>query len=210
MSTSSRPKGFGKTTTGDYHRPRRPSAETIRYLRSLPLDLATALPEIRAFANDTKSLEFPSALAAALSALDEIGQEVASLAGDEHASQALEVLVRLTAPFSATAARKLVAACAGYAVFLATHRYGSHVLQTILQLAVVADEQATTSTRQNDNIWHREPFLQCSEGTIQILIPRWCPAQIVTMYHLSPVTLNILHPTPKALLVIRGNVFRDI
>ena len=47
-------------------------------------------------------------------------------------------------------------------------------------------------------------------GTIRILVPRWCPAQIASMYHLSPVTLYMLHPTSKTLLVIRGNVFRNI
>ena len=136
---TTRPKGFGKTTS-DYHRPRRPSPETIRYLRSLPLELNSSLDEIRSFLNsDDTSVEYPSVLSAALSALDEVGNEVASLAGDEHASEALELLVRLTAPFSEIAARKLVTACAGYAVFLSTHRYGSHVLQTILQLAVTAE-----------------------------------------------------------------------
>eukprot|EP00977_Amphora_coffeiformis_P000837 scaffold178_cov163-Amphora_coffeaeformis.AAC.11 len=149
---SSRPKAFGKTV-GDYHRPRRPSAETIRYLRSLPLELTSSLEEIRAYLNSSSSsssssseqekpphvVEYPAALTAAFSALEEIAHEVASLAGDEHASEALELVVRLTAPFSALAARKLVTACAGYAVFLSTHRYGSHVLQTILQFAVVAE-----------------------------------------------------------------------
>ena len=140
MSSQSRPKGFGKTA-GDYHRPRRPSPETIRYLRSLPLELTTSLEEIRAFldSSEEQPVEYPAALTAAFSALDEIANEVASLAGDEHASEALELVVRLTAPFSAMAARKLVTACAGYAVFLSTHRYGSHVLQTILQFAVVAE-----------------------------------------------------------------------
>lgn len=150
MASSSAPASarFDKASSslGDYHRPRRPNADTIRYLRSLPLDAMDSLAQIRAFVqarrqheDNLASLEYPSALAAALSALDEVGQEVASLAGDEHASEAVELLVRLTAPFSVCAARKLLAACSGYAVFLATHRYGSHVFQSILELAVTAE-----------------------------------------------------------------------
>ena len=153
---SPRREGYGKTTTGDYHRPRRPNAETIRYLRSLPLDLTAGVQEIEAFLQQRDDhTEFPSALAAALSALDELRDELASLAGDEYASAAIEQVIRLTAPYSVRAARVCLVAVAGYAVFLATHRYGSHVLQTILwKCCAGTDDIEATSTESTDLALH--------------------------------------------------------
>jgi hypothetical protein len=122
----------------DYNRPRRPNADTIAYLRGLPLDIETSKAEISSFLNNSEQTgdDFPQSLAAALSAIDEIRMEIASLAGDEHGSQCLEVLANISAPYSEVAARVLLSACSGYHLHLATHRYGSHVVQTILQLAV--------------------------------------------------------------------------
>lgn len=129
---------------GDYERPRRPNPETVAYLKSLPLDSRAAKEEISAFlSSDDNDAEFPSFLAAALSAIDEVRHEVASLAGDEDASQILECMANIAIPYSETAARVLLNGLSGYHVHLATHRYGSHVVQTILQLAVVAEETAT-------------------------------------------------------------------
>jgi hypothetical protein len=141
----------------EHQRPRRPNTDTITYLRSLPLDVAVATEEINNFldpdkAPDTSTGEakdsgsdseddiggYPASLIAALSALDEIRNEIASLAGEEKAAECIEVLAHITAPYSETAARKLLYSCSGYALHLATHRYGSHVLQTLLQLAVTA------------------------------------------------------------------------
>ena len=130
----------------EFARPRRPNLDTIAYLKSLPLVDDVARNEIAAFCDRQQwnadgsqsqtsqgSTEFPASLAAALTALEEIGQEVASLAGDERGAEMLEVLVKITAPCSMTAAYKWLSACRGYAHHLALHRYGSHVLQTILE-----------------------------------------------------------------------------
>jgi hypothetical protein len=101
--------------------------------------------------HDEDEDEFPSILAAALSALDEISNEVASLAGDEVGSQSLEMIARLVVPYSELSGRILLNACSGYHLHLATHRYGSHVLQTLLRLAVYqhriggSDDATTTS-----------------------------------------------------------------
>jgi hypothetical protein len=119
----------------DYNRPRRPNPDTISYLRSLPLDVQVATEEVSAFLAQEQegSQEFPSSFAAALAALEEVRNEIASLAGDEQAAEVLESLVHITAPFSEYAACTWLTATKGYAMFLARHRYGSHLLQTILQ-----------------------------------------------------------------------------
>lgn len=80
------------------------------------------------------NVEFPPTLAAALQAVYEIRHELASLAGDENAAEIIEVLCRIVIPVSSTAARICLDAVNSYALHLSTHRYGSHVLQTILQL----------------------------------------------------------------------------
>jgi hypothetical protein len=138
---------------GEYNRPRRPDADTIAYLRSLPLDLHAAFDQITVFLaqpNDTEeTVEYPHMLAAALSAIDEIRNEIASLAGDEVAAEAIEVLAHIAGPHSEIAIRKLLFGTTGYALHLSTHRYGSHVLQTILELAA-------TSHSEIDLASHRE------------------------------------------------------
>jgi len=106
-------------------------------LRSLPLDVDAAKTEVSSFLETGGASEdFPQSLGAALSAIDEVRNEIASLAGDEQGSQCLEILARISAPYSETAARVLLSACTGYHLHLATHRYGSHAVQSILQLAV--------------------------------------------------------------------------
>lgn len=147
-------RDFSGTNDGEggsgYNRPRRPNPETIAYLRGLPLVVDEAKKEIDAFLNGGKdSDDFPQSLSAAISAIDEVRMEIASLAGDEHASQSLEILAHVSAPYSETAARVLLSACSGYHLHLATHRYGSHVLQTILQLAV-------SSSSDTDLALHKE------------------------------------------------------
>jgi len=143
--------------TSPYNRPRRPNPDTITYLRGLPLDVESARMEISTFLLDggdnNNSQEFPQSLEAALSAIDEIRNEIASLAGDELGSQCIETLARISAPYSETASRILLSACSGYHLHLATHRYGSHVIQSILQLAV-------SSSSDNDLGLHSEapPF----------------------------------------------------
>jgi nucleolar protein 9 len=128
---------------GKCHRPRRPSPDTLLYLKSLPLD-AFDNEEIMQFLCDETSgneMEFPPVLAASLAAINEIKNEVASLAGDEAGSEILEALAKIALPFSELAARTLLAGTIGYCLHLSTHRYGSHVLQTILQLAVTSESQ---------------------------------------------------------------------
>lgn len=136
----------------DYNRPRRPNADTLSYLKSLPFNEVAARQEIEAYINYQKAkqqqekgdqdtadedltieVEYPQNLSAAMSALDEIKNEVASLAGDEFGSQCLETITRITVPYSSVAARKLLHGISGYLVHLSTHRYGSHVVQTIFQ-----------------------------------------------------------------------------
>lgn len=150
---------FSKT----YNRPRRPNAETISYLQSLPLDVSTALRQVQDFQlNENKQdNEYPQMLAAALSAIDDIQRELASLAGDETAAEVIELLAHIACPFSEVAARALLHATAGYRLHLATHRYGSHVLQTLLHLAM-------SSKSETDLALHKDApnFL---EGTIETI-----------------------------------------
>lgn len=124
--------------SSDYQRPRRPSEDTLAYIKSLPLDIKQSGEEVERFltiSDDGNGDNYPQLFAAALSALDEVRTEIASLAGDEDGSQCLEILARVTAPYSELAVRKLLMGCAGYHLHLAFHRYGSHVVQTILQLS---------------------------------------------------------------------------
>eukprot|EP00934_Nitzschia_sp_Nitz4_P008888 Nitzschia sp. Nitz4//scaffold360_size15251//2423//4600//NITZ4_008890-RA/size15251-processed-gene-0.3-mRNA-1//-1//CDS//3329549227//8878//frame0 len=120
-------------SSGQYNRPRRPNADTVTYLRGLPLNTDVATAEATEFLQNNG--DFPQSVAAALSASDEVRTEIASLAGDELGSQCLEILAQVLLPYSETAARVFLSACAGYYLHLSTHRYGSHVLQTMLRLA---------------------------------------------------------------------------
>ncbi len=149
ITSSTGPNTMEDRTSSGYHRPRRPASETIAYLRGLPLDIDSAHQEVTHFlsgANNNNNDDdddddfFPQSLAAALSALEEVKAEIASLAGDEYGSQSIEILVQIAAPHSEIASRILLNACKGYYLHLATHRYGSHVLQTILQLSATSSE----------------------------------------------------------------------
>jgi nucleolar protein 9 len=155
----------GEEDAGGYNRPRRPSHETIAYLRGLPLDIQASTAEITNFLDpEHPDNEFPQCLAAAISAIDEVRHEIASLAGDEHGSQCLEVLANIAAPYSETAARILLHACSGYHLHLATHRYGSHVVQSILQLAVAS------SCKEDLALYEDSPqFSEATDGTLPSL-----------------------------------------
>jgi nucleolar protein 9 len=148
------------TDHSDYQRPRRPNPDTVAYLKSLPLSVGVAKDQITSFLSNRASAdgnEFPPLLTAALSALDEVRHEVASLAGDEDASQILETIAHISLPYSETAARIMMGALVGYHLHLATHRYGSHVVQTILQVGLrsncrqdlALDEEAPQITTDN-------------------------------------------------------------
>jgi hypothetical protein len=166
-----------ESSSSGYHRPRRPANDTIAYLRGLPLDIDSAHQEISRFLSksngssndDAKQAEgggenddddddddfFPQSLAAAFSALEEVRVEIASLAGDEYGSQAIEILARIAAPHSEISSRILLNACKGYYLHLATHRYGSHVLQTILQLSAMGSDSGAIN-ENSDLAFHEE------------------------------------------------------
>jgi len=125
----------------DFQRPRRPDPESVSYLQSLPLDNSMACGEIHQFLNsgsdiDGKGYNCPESITVALSAIDEIHNEVASLAACEDCAEKLECIARIALPFSETASRVLLKAVQGYILFLSTHRFGSHVLQTLVQLSI--------------------------------------------------------------------------
>lgn len=162
-----------ESNSSGYHRPRRPASDTIAYLRGLPLDIDSAHQEVTRFLskNDDKDNTnnnenknenedddddfFPQSLAAAFSALQEVKSEIASLAGDEYGSQSIEILAQIAAPHSELASRILLNACKGYYLHLASHRYGSHVLQTILQLST-NNNGDINNNNNNDLALHEE------------------------------------------------------
>ena len=132
----------------EYNRPRKPNADTLSYLKSLPFDERTAETEIQSYINyktsenkeeedEKEEVEYPQTLSAALAALSEIQNEIASLAGDEFGSQAIETIARITTAYSQIAVRKLLFGIQGYMIHLSTHRYASHVVQTLLQCVLV-------------------------------------------------------------------------
>jgi nucleolar protein 9 len=149
----------GSSRTVEHPRPRRPNTDTLSYLKSLPLELELSNEQVKDFVEYTwrssgtsggngeifvgAGVEFPNVLGAALSAIEEVKNEVASLAGDEHGAECVELLARVACPHSELASRLLLASVVDYAVHLATHRYGSHVLQTILQLSATSGRSDT-------------------------------------------------------------------
>jgi len=163
MSTGYDEEENGDRRQGDYNRPRRPNSDTIAYLRSLPLDVKTSEEELSHFLSPTEQsdeVEYPQSLSAALSAIDEIRNEIASLAGDEYGAQCIEVLARIAVPYSEVAARTLLYGLSTYHLHLATHRYGSHVVQTVLELS-------TASSSDKDMSLHDEAP-QLSQAVAQL------------------------------------------
>ncbi|KAL3942150.1 MAG: hypothetical protein SGBAC_003612 [Bacillariaceae sp.] len=166
--------GDNRDDPGDYARPRRPENDTISYLRGLPLDVEQGKQEISAYLENGD--EFPQTLAAAFSAIDEICMEIASLAGDEFGSQGVELLAHISAPYSELASRILLNACSGYHLHLATHRYGSHVVQTILQLAFSSSSEKDLASDPEspsfDNSTDELPSLaELVQGMVEELSP---------------------------------------
>ena len=133
-------------------------------------------------ASGSEGGEFSPTLAAALSAIDEISNEVASLAGDEHASQIIEVLAHIAMPYSESASRLLLNGLLGYNLHLATHRYGSHVVQTILGLISQID------TKKTDLALHEDS-------------PQLSTDQLPTLEHLITGMLEELSPMASQLAV---------
>ena len=224
------------TSSTGYHRPRRPASDTIAYLRGLPLDIDTAHQEVSRFLSSSSSKvtrkdiqnneqdnnnneddddeddnvddDFPQSLAAAFSALDEVKSEIASLAGDEYGSQSIEILTRIAAPYSEIASRILLNACKGYYLHLTTHRYGSHVLQTILQLSMVsiaAGAGAGAAADKNDLALHEEapPSLK-EEDENNMSLPSLYELIIGVVDELSP------HITELAVHLCGSHVVRTL
>ena len=150
-----------EVSNGEYGRPRRPKPETVSYLSGLPLNEAVATKQVREYVahfrkssctknNNTSSAdggdrseeptEYPQMLSAAHAALSSIFHEFASLACEEVPSQQIETLVRIACRYSHVAKRVVLAGMAGYWTFLSTHRFGSHVAQTVLRCAVAECE----------------------------------------------------------------------
>ncbi len=132
----------------EYGRPRRPNAETVSYLNGLPIDEKLASEQVRAYvdsfndADNTSSeaAEFPALVNATHAALSSVFNEIASLACEEIPAQQIETLVRIACRYSAAAKRVVLSSLSGYWVFLSTHRFGSHVAQTVLRCAVAECE----------------------------------------------------------------------
>ncbi len=132
----------------EYGRPRRPNAETVSYLNGLPIDEKLASEQVRAYVdsfqrtNDASSeaAEFPALVNATHAALSSVFNEIASLACEEIPAQQIETLVRIACRYSAAAKRVVLSSLSGYWVFLSTHRFGSHVAQTVLRCAVAECE----------------------------------------------------------------------
>jgi len=139
----------------EYGRPRRPSPETVSYLSGLPLDENLAAQQAKEYVtyfqqkksnggnngdNEEEAPEYPPMLSATHAALSSIFREVASLACEELPSQQVETLVRICCRYSLVAKRIVLASLSSYWVFLSTHRFGSHVAQTILRCVVAECE----------------------------------------------------------------------
>jgi len=143
-------------SSGEYGRPRRPSPDTVSYINGLPLDEATAAQQAREYISyyqnknnggnegddygDDDAPEYPQMLSATHAALSSIFHELGSLACEEIPSQQVETLVRIACRYSLVAKRIVLASMATYWTFLSTHRFGSHVAQTVLRCAVAECE----------------------------------------------------------------------
>lgn len=170
----------GDRRVGDFNRPRRPNPDTVAYLRSLPIELKASDDEVSHYllgkeqGSDEENPEYPQILGAALSAIDEIRNEIASLAGDEYGSQGIELLARIAVPYSEVAARTLLFGLSTYHLHLATHRYGSHVVQTILELSVSSSCDDDLALQEDSPQLSTEQLPSLSDlilGVIEELVP---------------------------------------
>lgn len=144
-----------ENTTEEYGRPRRPNPETVSYLRGLPLEETLAAEQARNYIQyfqtekkgDDKTKEhnddppeYPALVSATHAALSSIYKELASLSCEENSSTQIETLVRIACRYSNVAKRVVLAGMSGYWVFLSSHRFGSHVAQTVLRCVVASCE----------------------------------------------------------------------
>ena len=138
----------------EYSRPRRPNPDTVQYLCSLPMDLKAAEEELEATKQqqqqqqqqqqdpqnkaESEAEEEPQMIAAAKAAIEEIQNEIASLAGEERTSKQIELLAKIACEKrlgnDQISARRLLHGLSGYYLHLSCHRYGSHVTQTVLSV----------------------------------------------------------------------------
>jgi len=198
---------------GEYNRPRRPDPNTISYLRSLPLDEKSVHEEVQKYLqqqqqqqlatkadptnrlnttehkNDDTTDAYPQSLLASLAAIDEIQHEVASLAGDEFGSQSIETLCRIGATYSERAARTLLHSVQGYLFHLSTHRFGSHVIQTLLQYSttrksdvlcgdLLLEVEGGESKNQDTDVDSIPSLQQLVISTVEELLPYTHPLSI--------------------------------
>jgi hypothetical protein len=143
METNDSPQSEQQDPMG-HRRPRRCNPETISYLRSLPFNDADVIQTSRtetetflqtASMQDDESVEFPATLHAAMTVLDEMmtNQEFASVLGDEYGSMLLQSLINLVGPYSSWILRVLLyQGVRPYLLHLISHRYASHVVQSLL------------------------------------------------------------------------------
>lgn len=130
---------YGIETFSDqeYNRPRRPNPDTIQYLSSLPLDLNT-VDEAFHKVDFNHSGDESQMITAAKAAIEEVQHEIASLAGEERSSEQLELLVKVACGEHLgnceLSARRMLNGLSGYYLHLACHRYGSHVVQKVLDV----------------------------------------------------------------------------
>ena len=135
----------------EYGRPRRPKPDTVSYINGLPLDETVAAQQAKEYVayyqknknnestdDDIEPPEYPPMLSAAHAALSSIYHEFASLACEEIPSQQVETLIRICCRYSIISKRIILSSMISYWTFLSTHRFGSHVAQTVLR-CVVAD-----------------------------------------------------------------------
>jgi len=136
----------------EYGRPRRPKLDTVSYINGLPLDETVAAQQTKEYVayyqkniNNEESTddnieppEYPPMLSAAHAALSSIYHEFASLACEEIPSQQVETLIRICCRYSIISKRIILSSMISYWTFLSTHRFGSHVAQTVLR-CVAAD-----------------------------------------------------------------------
>lgn len=130
---------YGIETFSDqeYNRPRRPNPDTIQYLSSLPLDL-NIVEEAFRHVDFNRGGDESQMITAAKAAIEEVQHEIASLAGEEHSSEQLELLVKVACGEHLgnceLSARRMLNGLSGYYLHLACHRYGSHVVQKVLDV----------------------------------------------------------------------------
>jgi hypothetical protein len=153
---------------GDIPRPRRPIPGDLQYLQSLPLSFTPGDPG-----------EKSKSVCAARAALTSLASSLASVGGDERGSAALESCIALgLSPDPqaedgltdeeevATLATDVVASVAEYAHFLALNRYGSHVLQCVIELLPPLVSKAVAS-HQGDEA--SAPLIQATARLVDAL-----------------------------------------